>query len=80
MIKNLEKLSKNKLVISALSIIAVLNVLAYINDKSIFCIAIFLLCLAIFNNYSENFSYGILFSFFITNIVFGGCKIKQEFI
>ena len=80
MIKNLEKLSKNKLVISALSIIAVLNVLAYINDKSIFCIAIFLLCLAIFNNYSENFSYGILFSLFITNIIFGGCKIKQEFI
>jgi len=80
MIKNLEKLSKNKLVISALSIIAVLNVLAYINDKSIFCVAIFLLCLAIFNNCSENFSYGILFSLFITNIVFGGCKIKQEFI
>ena len=80
MIKNLEKLSKNKLVVSVLSIIAVLNVLAYINDKSIFCVALFLLCLAIFNNYSENFSYGILFSLFITNIVFGGCKIKQEFI
>lgn len=80
MIKNLEKLSKNKFVVSLLSIIAVLNVLAYINDKSIFCVALFLLCLAIFNNYSENFSYGILFSLFITNIVFGGCKIKQEFI
>ena len=80
MIKNLEKLSKNKFVVSLISIIAVLNVLAYINDKSIFCVALFLLCLAIFNNYSENFSYGIIFSLFITNIVFGGCKIKQEFI
>ena len=80
MIKNLEKLSKNKFVVSLLSIIAVLNVLAYINDKSIFWVALFLLCLAIFNNYSENFSYGIIFSLFITNIVFGGCKIKQEFI
>jgi hypothetical protein len=80
MIGKIEKLSKNKFVVSILSIIAVLNLLAYINDKSIFCIAIFLLCLAIINNYSENFSYGILFSLFITNIVFGGCKIKQEFI
>ena len=80
MIKSLEKISKNKLVISALCIIAVLNILAYINDKSIFCIAIFLLCLAIFNKYSENFTYGILFSLFITNIIFGGCKIRQDFI
>ena len=80
LIKKIEKLSKNKIFVSILSILAVLNVLAYINDKSIFCIAIFLLCLAIFNNYSENFSFGILFSLFITNIVFGGCKIKQEFI
>lgn len=80
MITNLEKLSKNKVVVSILCIIAILNILAFINDKSIFCIALFLLCLAIFNKYSENFTYGILFSLFITNIIFGGCKIRQDFI
>ena len=80
MIKKIEKISKNKYVISILCIIAVLNVLAYLNNQSFLCIAVFLLCLAVFNNYSENFSLGILFSLFVTNIVFGGCQIKQKFI
>ena len=30
------------------------------------------------NVYSENITYGILFSLFVTNIVFGGCRIKKE--
>ncbi len=78
MIKSIEKISKNTYVCRALILLAVLNILAYLNEKSLLCLAVFLLSLCFLNCYSENLSYGILFSLFITNIVFGGCRIKKE--
>ncbi len=78
MIKNVEKLSKNFYVKSALVLVAVLNILAYLNEKSILCLGVFLLTLCLVNVYSENLSYGILISLFVSNIVFGGCRIKKE--
>ena len=78
MIKNLEKLSKNYYTTSIVILIAVLNILAYLNEKSVLCLGVFLLSLCLANVYTENLSYGVLFSLFITNIVFGGCRIKKE--
>ena len=75
MIKNLEKLSKNYYTTSIVILIAVINILAYLNEKSMLCLCVFLLSLCFIN---ENITYGILFSLFITNIVFGGCRIKKE--
>lgn len=76
--KVLNKLSKNSYVMSGIIILAVLNILAYLNEKSVLCLGVFLLSLCLANVYTENLSYGILFSLFITNIVFGGCRIKKE--
>ena len=78
MIKNLEKLSKNYYTTSLVILIAVVNILAYLNEKSMLCLCVFLLSLCFINVYSENITYGILFSLFITNLVFGGCRIKKE--
>ncbi len=79
MIKSIEKLSKNTYVISALILIAVLNILAYLHQKSVLCLGIFLLSICFINCYTENLTYGILFSLFVTNIVFGGCQIKKHY-
>ena len=78
MIKNIQKLSKNYYTQSIAVFIAVVNILAYLNEKSVLCLGVFLLSLCLANVYTENLSYGILFSLFITNIVFGGCRIKKE--
>ena len=78
MIKNLEKVSKNYYTTSIVIFLAVVNILAYLNEKSMLCLGVFLLSLCFMNVYSENITYGILFSLFITNIVFGGCRIKKE--
>ena len=78
MIKNLEKVSKNYYTTSIVIFLAVVNILAYLNEKSMLCLGVFLLSLCFMNVYSENITYGILFSLFITNIVCGGCRIKKE--
>ena len=76
--KVLNKLSKNAYVMSAVVILAVLNILAYLNEKSLLCLVAFLLSLCLINVYTENLTYGLVFSLFISNIVFGGCRIKKE--
>jgi len=76
--KVLNKMSKNSYVMSGTVILAVLNILAYLNEKSVLCLGVFLLSLCLANVYTENLTYGILFSLFVTNIVFGGCRIKNE--
>ena len=43
MIKSVIKLSKNFYVTSFVVLIAVLNILAYLNQKSVLCLAVFLL-------------------------------------
>jgi len=78
MIKNIQKLSKNYYAQSFAVAVAVLNILAYLNEKSLVCLCVFLLGLCTANMYTENLTYGILFSLFISNIVFGGCRIKKE--
>ena len=60
MIKSIEKLSKNTYVISALILIAVLNILAYLHQQSVLCLGIFLLSICFINCYTENLTYGIL--------------------
>ncbi len=76
--KVLNKLSKNAYVVSGIILLAVLNILAYLNEKSVLCLGVFLLSLCLANVYTENLTYGVLFSLFISNIVFGGCRIKKE--
>jgi hypothetical protein len=78
MIKSVEKLSKKTYVTTAIVFLAVVNILAYLHQKSIICLGVFLLSLCLANVYTENFTYGVIFSLFITNIVFGGCRIKKE--
>ena len=80
MIKAINKLSKNIYVLSILILIAVLNILAYLNQKSILCLGVFLLSICLINCFTENLTYGILFSLFVTNIIFGCAQIKKEFI
>ena len=78
MIKNIDRLSKNYYTQSIAVLIAVVNILAYLNEKSLLCLVAFLLSLCLINVYTENLTYGLLFSLFISNIVFGGCRIKKE--
>jgi len=78
MIKNIQKLSKSYYGQSFAVAIAVLNILAYLNEKSLVCLCVFILSLCVANMYTENLTYGILFSLFISNIAFGGCRIKKE--
>ena len=78
MIKNIQKLSKNYYTQSIAVFIAVVNILAYLNEKSLVCLGVFLLSLCVVNMYTENLTYGILFSLFVSNLVFGGCRIKKE--
>ena len=78
MLKSVDKLSKNIYFLSALILIAVLNILAYLNQKSILCLGVFLLSICFANCFTENLAYGILFSLFVTNIVFGCSQIKKE--
>ena len=78
MLKSIDKLSKNIYVLSILILIAVLNILAYLNQKSILCLGVFLLSICFLNCFTENLTYGILFSLFVTNIVFGCAQIKKE--
>ena len=78
MIKSVIKLSNNFYVTSAVVLIAVLNILAYLNQKSVLCLGVFLLSICFVNCFSENLTVGILFSLFISNIVFGCHQIKKE--
>ena len=78
MIKSIDKLSKNIYVLSILILIAILNILAYLNQKSILCLGVFLLSICLANSFTENLAYGILFSLFVTNIVSGCAQIKKE--
>ena len=73
-----KKLSKNYYTTSLVILIAVVNILAYLNEKSLVCLCVFILSLCVANMYTENLTYGILFSLFISNIAFGGCRIKKE--
>ena len=78
MIKSILKLSKNIYVTSFIILIAVLNILVYLHQKTILCLGIFLLTICLVNSYTENITIGVVISLFVANIVFGGCQIKKE--
>ena len=72
-------LLKNKYVVYAVYVLAVLNLMGYVSAKSWECLALFVASAYSGNCYCKNEVCGILFGLFVSNFVFGCGRVKENF-
>ena len=71
-------LLKNKYVVYAVYVLAVLNLMGYVSAKSWECLALFVASAYSGNCYCKNEVCGILFGLFVSNFVFGCGRVKEN--